>query len=115
MTQDSPSTARKTGGQPSKLVDLGAAATFAQQSAPTKQGASGLAQQGLFFGDTPSQQPQKTSGGGDGFADFEAAFKGPPEESQAAGEFVPSSVCLDHLLIINNALTSLVANKMLET
>ncbi|XP_064382597.1 clathrin interactor 1-like [Halichondria panicea] len=85
MNRDSPSTARKTGGQPSKLVDLGAAATFAQQSAPTQQGASGLAQQGLLFGDTPSQQPQKTSGGGDGFADFEAAFKGPPEESQAAG------------------------------
>lgn len=86
MSQDSPSTARKT-GQPSKLVDLGAAAAFAQQSASTQQQAPSSTQQGLLFGD--SQQPKTTAtsstGGAGGFADFEAAFQGPSEETQSAG------------------------------
>ncbi len=83
MNQDSPSTARKTGGQPSKLVDLGAAATFAQQSSSSTQQPSGL-----FFGDTPQPQTTTTNSGGaaGGFANFEAAFQGPSEETQSAGE-----------------------------
>lgn len=77
LNQDSPSTVRKTGGQPSKLVDLGAAATFAQQSAP-KQPAQQSGSE-LLFGD-----PQQSSPSG-GFADFQSAFSKAPEESQSAG------------------------------
>ncbi len=86
MGQDSPSTAKKTGGQPSKLVDLGAAATFAQQSASTQKQAPS-AQQGLFgdFQQSQTTSTSNTSGAG-GFADFEAAFQGPSEETQSAGE-----------------------------
>ena len=44
-----------------KLVDLGAAATFAQQSAPTQPKAT---QGGLLVGDLAAQQQTASSGSG---------------------------------------------------
>ena len=85
--QDSPSTTRKTGGQPSKLVDLGAAAAFAQQSTPPQPQAAQQSGSGLLVGDLHMQQQQQSTSSG-GFADFESAFTAPSEESQSAGEFL---------------------------
>lgn len=81
--KESSTTQKKTGGQPSKLIDLGAAATFAQQAQPPQQNTDS------FLFDVTTQQPSKSSTGG--FANFEGAFNEPPEENQAAG--VCSLIC----------------------
>ena len=87
LVQDSPGTARKTGGQPSKLVDLGAAAAFAQQSTHPQPRAAQQSGSGILVGDLHMQQQQQATSSG-GFADFESAFTAPSEESQSAGEFL---------------------------
>jgi len=101
----SPSLAHeKKSGQPSKLVDLGAAAIFASQAESTKSKPSdsnppqvGTGEAGdplldIFGGfsssataDQTQLKPMTTEGGQSGFANFESAFMTKPDEPQTVG------------------------------
>lgn len=77
--KDSPLSTKKSGGQPSKLIDLGAAATFAQQ-AETSNTVQSTQQTDSLLSGISSQ------GSTEVFADFKVAFTSPPEENQSAGK-----------------------------
>ena len=107
LFQPSPNTAKKS-SQPSKLVDLGAAATFASTAQQQQQQSSGAGDLFGVFEGSSQPQVQTTAQGrctyaaakavwclvsyfvllfvlGGGFADFGSAFVSKPEEQQAVG------------------------------
>lgn len=88
--QPSPVAAKKMFGQPSKLIDMGAAATFASQAGATS-GPPAAAQKtsdpllnvfGDFSSDTTTRQNTASQGASGGFADFESAFGSTPGPAQ---------------------------------
>ena len=92
LFQPSPSTVKKS-SQPSKLVDLGAAAAFASQAPPTT-----------------TQQQSAAGGGGDLFGIFEGSSQ-PQQQTAQQGIVILSS---QHLVLMDTQLEALCCREAVQ-